>query len=78
MWSQCLKSDQMIRDTLIVCLADDIRLDVLGQADQDMSLDTIRFIEAKENGKSSAGRINSLPQCPPLHQSTQKAAHIDK
>ena len=56
-------SDQMIRDTLIVGLADDvIRPDVLGQADQDMSLDNIiRFIEAKENGKRSAGRINPLP-----------------
>ena len=56
-------SEQMIRDTLIVGLADDdIRLDVLGQSDQEMSLDkTIRFIEAKESGKRSAVRINHNP-----------------
>ena len=53
-------SDQMIRDTLIIGLADDdIRLEVLGQADQEKSLDeTIRYIEAKESGKRSAGRIH--------------------
>ena len=56
-------SEQMIRDTMIIGLADDdIRLDVLGQADQNMSLDnTISFIEAKESGKRSAGRLNPLP-----------------
>ena len=53
----------MIRDTLIIGLADDaIHLDVLGQADQDMSIDNaIRFIEAKESGKRAAGRVNFLP-----------------
>ena len=47
-----LNSDLMIQDTLIVGLAhNDICLDVLDQADQDMLLDnTIRFIEAKERG----------------------------
>lgn len=61
-------SDQMIRDTLIIGLADDdIRLDVLGQANQDMSLDeTIRFIEAKESGKRSAGRINPNTTAVPM------------
>ena len=49
--SQLSYSDQMVSDTLIVGLADDdIRLDVLGQANQEMSLDeTLRFIEAKES-----------------------------
>ena len=61
-WAQVSYSDHMIRDTLIVGLADDdIRLDVLGQTNQDMSLDeTTRFIEAKESGKRSAGRINPI------------------
>ena len=60
-------SDHMIRDTLIVGLADDdIRLDVLGQTNQEMSLDeTIRFIEAKESGKRSAGRMNPTPTAVP-------------
>ncbi|GFN96751.1 hypothetical protein PoB_002325700 [Plakobranchus ocellatus] len=61
--AQLSYSDQMVRDILIVGLADeDIRLDVLGQANQEMSLEeTIRFIEAKESGKRSAGRINPKP-----------------
>ena len=52
----------MIRDTLIIRLADDDnRLDLLGQYDQEMILDhTIRFIKAKESGKSSVGRLNHL------------------
>ena len=56
-------ADNMVRDTLITGLADDdIRLEVLGQSKQDMSLeDTIRFIEAKESGKRSANRIKPLP-----------------
>ena len=55
-------SDQMIRDTLIIGLADDdIRLDLLGRSDEEMSLDkTISFIEAKESGKRSAGRLNPI------------------
>ena len=53
-------SDQMIRDTLIIGLADDdIPLDLLGQYEQEMSLDhTIKFIEAKESGKRPPGRLN--------------------
>ena len=64
--AQVSYSDPMIRDTLIVGLADDeIRLDVLGQTNQDMSLEeTTRFIEAKESGKRSAGRLN--PVTPPV------------
>ena len=60
-------SDQMIRDTLIVGLADDdIRLEVLGHTNQEMSLDeTICFIEAKESGKRSAGRIHPIPTATP-------------
>ncbi|KAK3797542.1 hypothetical protein RRG08_054572 [Elysia crispata] len=58
-------AQKMIRDTLIIGLADeDIRLDVLGQADQDMSIDNaIRFIEAKESGKRAAVQIeiHALP-----------------
>ncbi|GFN92669.1 hypothetical protein PoB_001917500, partial [Plakobranchus ocellatus] len=66
--AQLSYSDQKVRDTLIVGLADeDIRLDVLGQADQEMSLEeTIRFIEAKESGKRSAGRINPKPTAVPV------------
>ena len=49
----------MVRDTIIIGLADS---DILGQANQDMSLEeTIRFIEAKESGKRSSGRIGLGP-----------------
>ena len=53
----------MVRDTIIIGLADsDIPLEVLGQANQDMSLEeTIRFIEAKQSGKRSSGRIGLGP-----------------
>ena len=53
-------SEQMIRDSFVIGLADeDIRLDLLGQMDQDMTLDkVISFVEAKESGKRSAGRLN--------------------
>ena len=56
-------SEQMIRDSLIIGLADDdIRLDILGQIDQEMTLDkVISFVEAKESGKRSAGRLNHIP-----------------
>lgn len=49
----------MIRDALVRGLADDeIRLDILGESQQDMSLDSVlRYVEAKESGKRSAGRL---------------------
>lgn len=52
-------SNEMVRDALIRGLEDeDIKLDVLGQCKQDMSLDeTLVLIEAKESGKRSAGRL---------------------
>lgn len=52
-------SDDMIRDSLIRGLEDDeIRLHILGQANQDMTLDeTIQLAEAQECGKRSAGRL---------------------
>ena len=52
-------SNDIIRDTLIRGLEDDdIRLDVLGQCKQDLSLDeTVQMIEAKESGKRSAGLL---------------------
>ena len=52
-------SDIMIRDTLIRGLEDEeIRLDILGQSKQDMNLeDVLQFVEAKESGKRSAGRL---------------------
>ena len=52
-------SDMMIRDALNKGLADDeIRLDILGESKQDMSLEEVlKFAEAKESGKRSAGRL---------------------
>ncbi|GFN73919.1 hypothetical protein PoB_000042500 [Plakobranchus ocellatus] len=66
--AQVSYSDQMIRDTLIVDLADeDTCLDVHGQANQEMSLEeTIRFIEDKGSRKRSAGQINSNLTAVPL------------
>jgi len=56
-------SDQMVMDSIIIGLADDdIRLDMLGQANQEMTVEeTIRYVEAKESGKRSASRIRSTP-----------------
>ena len=52
-------SDIMIRDVLIRGLDDEeIRLDVLGESRQDMSLeDALSYVEAKESGKRSASRL---------------------
>ena len=54
-------SDDIVRDSLIRGLEDEeIRVDVLGQSKQDMSLDeTLQLIEAKESGKRSAGILNT-------------------
>lgn len=52
-------SDVMVRDVLIRGLNDEeIRLDILGESRQDMSLeDALRYVEAKESGKRSASRL---------------------
>ena len=52
-------SEDMVRDALISGLADeDIRLHILGQANQTMTLDeTLKLAEAQECGKRSAGRL---------------------
>ena len=52
-------SDIMIRDVLIRGLDDEeIRLDILGESRQDMSLEeALRYVEAKESGKRSASRL---------------------
>ena len=51
--------DQILRDVLILGIADqDIRLNVLQDKNQDMSLEeAFQFIEAKEAGKRSASRL---------------------
>ena len=52
-------TDTMIRDVLSRGLADqDIQLDLLGNANQDMNLEqVVAFVEAKETGKRSASRL---------------------
>ena len=52
-------SDDMVRDALIRGLEDeDIRLHILGQANQDMTLEeTLQLAEAQECGRRSAGRL---------------------
>ena len=57
-------TDQIICDVLTRGIADqDIQLDLLGEQDQDMSLETvISYIEAKEAGKRSAGKLHDSPQ----------------
>ena len=52
-------SDIMVRDVLIRGINDeDIRLDILGEARQDMSLEeALHYVEAKESGKRSASRL---------------------
>ncbi|CAB4041678.1 Hypothetical predicted protein, partial [Paramuricea clavata] len=52
-------TEQILRDIVTRGLADhEIQLDLLGDKNQDMSLEeVIQFIEAKEAGKRSAGRL---------------------
>ena len=52
-------SDTVVRDVLILGIADqDIQLELLGNADQNMSLENvIKYIETKEAGKRSASRL---------------------
>ena len=56
-------SDTMVRDALIRGLEDEeIRLDILGEAKQDMTLaEVLKYAEAKESGKRSAGRLIAGP-----------------
>ena len=58
-------SDEMIRDCLIRNIIDeDIKLDVLGQVNQNITLDeTLQLIEAKESGKRSANRLHESTGC---------------
>ena len=52
-------TEQIIRDVITRGLADsEIQLDLLGDKNQDMSLeDVLKFVEAKESGKRSARRL---------------------
>ncbi|XP_048575650.1 uncharacterized protein LOC116619407 [Nematostella vectensis] len=52
-------TENILRDVVTRGLADEeIQLDLLGEKDQEMSLeDALKFIEAKESGKRSAGRL---------------------
>ena len=52
-------TEHILRDILIRGLADnEIQLDILGDKNQDMSLEEVfLFVEAKESGKRSAGRL---------------------
>jgi hypothetical protein len=52
-------SDIMVRDSIIRGLEDnDIRLDILSEANQNMSLEEVlKLVEAKESGKRSASRL---------------------
>ena len=54
-------SEEMIRDCLIKGIEDDdIRLDILGQPNQDPTLtEVLQIAEAKESGKRSASRLHS-------------------
>ena len=53
-------TENVLRDVLTRGLADsEIQLDLLGERNQDMSLEEVfQFIEAKEAGKRSAGRLS--------------------
>ena len=65
-------SDIMVRDAIIRGLEDsEIRLDILSESDQDMSLEkALQLIEAKESGKRSANRLLNTDAA-----STAAAAH---
>ena len=52
-------TENVLRDVVTRGLADEeIQLDLLGERNQDMSLEEVlQFVEAKESGKRSAGRL---------------------
>ena len=58
-------TENVLRDVVTRGLADeDIQLDLLGEKNQDMTLEEVfQFIEAKESGKRSAGRLLQSPEC---------------
>lgn len=73
-------SDEIIRDALIRGLADeDIRLDILGQCRQDLTLDeTLQIVEAKESGKRSAGMLTNTAVSMNAASSYKKKSNIQQ
>lgn len=70
-------TDAIVRDILSRGIGDpDIQLDVLGDKNQDMSLEEVfQFIEAKEAGKRSASRLLNTYSVEAAHSSYQRTKH---
>ncbi|CAE1306768.1 unnamed protein product [Acanthosepion pharaonis] len=70
-------TDAIVRDVLSRGIADpDIQLDLLGDKNQDMSLEKIfQFIEAKEAGKRSASRLLNTFSVEAARSSYQRTKH---
>ena len=68
-------TEQVLRDIITRGLADhEIQLDLLGDKNQNMSLDeVIQFIEAKEAGKRSAGRLQGTQSINATHSQYRKS-----
>ena len=68
-------TEQVLRDIITRGLADhEIQLDILGDKNQNMSLDeVIQFIEAKEAGKRSAGRLQGTQSINATHSQYRKS-----
>ena len=73
-------SSEMVRDALVRGLEDeDIRLDIMGQSQQDMTLDeTLQLIEAKESGKRSVSRLHTNPTATANAASAYKKSSNDQ
>ena len=77
-------SDQLIRDTITRGIYDDdIRLNLLSDQNQDMSLEeAILYIEAKESGKKSANRladtIMSSSAATSRYKKNKQSSHLTK
>ena len=72
-------TDAILRDVLSRGLDDnDIQLDLLGDKNQDMSLEQVlQFVEAKESGKRSVSRLVATHSADALTNSSYKHRKID-
>ena len=72
-------TEQILRDVICRGLEDsDIRLDLLGQTNQDMTLDEVlSFVEAKETGKRSASKLFQQDENNAIRSSYRRAESID-
>eukprot|EP00794_Sanderia_malayensis_P002521 gene2521-2914_t len=73
-------TENVLRDVITRGLADEeIQLDLLGERNQDMSLEQVlQFVEAKESGKRSAGRLFQTPGAEAIRSQYRMKQNADR